>query len=74
MITVSTKGQITLPKSARTAMGLQPGQRVSVELMEDNSLRLRRIKDIEEFRGILKDVLPQDAVAMIRKQRDEEWT
>lgn len=38
--TVSSKGQITLPRFMRQALGLAPGSRVSVSL-EGDELRLR---------------------------------
>lgn len=73
MLTLSPKGQITLPKKARLAIGLQPGQRLVVESIGKNTITLRRVKDTDEFRGVLKNVLQQDAVGLIRELRDKDW-
>lgn len=40
-VTVSDKGQITLPQSLRKQLGIQPGSLVQVDPMEDGSLRVR---------------------------------
>lgn len=73
MLKVSSKGQITLPKKARQAIGLLPGHQLVVESTSDSTITLRRVKDISEFRGVLKDVFPQDAVAAVREIRDREY-
>ena len=40
-VTVSDKGQITLPQALRRRLGIEPGARVEVDAMDDGSLRLR---------------------------------
>lgn len=40
-VTVSDKGQITLPQALRKQLGIQPGSLVQVDPMEDGSLRVR---------------------------------
>lgn len=72
MLTVSIKGQITLPKSARDRLRLKPGQQITIEQVTDDQIVLKRVKPIEEFRGALADVYPQDAAASIRELRDRD--
>lgn len=72
MLKISSKGQITLPKSARSALGLKPGNQVVVEKLTKDSLVIRRIKQIEDFRGTLQGVLPEEAVTAIRELRDRD--
>jgi AbrB family looped-hinge helix DNA binding protein len=42
--TLTSKGQMTLPKDIRDRLGLQPGQRLTVTLMQDGTVQLR-VKD-----------------------------
>jgi len=39
--TVTSKGQITIPKPIRTALGLKTGDRLSFTLLDDGSIELR---------------------------------
>lgn len=71
VLTISSKGQITLPKSARNALGLAAGKKVAIEI-KDDAITLRRVKGIEEFQGVFEGDLPNDAVASIRELRDRE--
>ena len=72
MLTVSSKGQITLPKTVRQRLKLRPGNRIVVDTLDDETVTLRRVKDIEEFKGVLAHVYPQDAVTWVRELRDRE--
>lgn len=40
-VTVSDKGQITLPQALRKQLGIQPGSLLQVDSMDDGSLRIR---------------------------------
>lgn len=40
-VTVSDKGQITLPQSLRKQLGIEPGSLLQVDPMSDGSLRVR---------------------------------
>jgi AbrB family looped-hinge helix DNA binding protein len=42
--TLTSKGQMTVPKAAREALGLKAGQRFCVEITADGGLLLRPIK------------------------------
>ncbi len=43
--TMTSKGQITVPKEVREALGLAAGVRVSFEAEADGSYRLRPLRD-----------------------------
>lgn len=42
-VTLTSKGQLTLPKAVRDALGLKPGHRLEVEILPDD-LRTRPIR------------------------------
>ena len=42
-VTVSDKGQITLPHGLRQRLGIVPGQRLEIDTQEDGSLRVRKL-------------------------------
>lgn len=53
--TVTSKGQITIPKGVRETLDLQPGDRVDFVVAEGGMVVLRRASiPIEELSGILK--------------------
>ena len=53
--TVTSKGQITLPKEIRDALRLQPGHRVSFVIRADGVVELRpETTDLKDLFGILK--------------------
>ncbi|HEY1931057.1 MAG TPA: AbrB/MazE/SpoVT family DNA-binding domain-containing protein [Acetobacteraceae bacterium] len=52
--TVTAKGQITLPKSARQHLGLQAGDRVRVFLHPDGGVVLLPVLPASALRGMLK--------------------
>ncbi len=55
MATVTSKGQITIPKEVRDALRLQAGDRVLFRQREDGSYVLEpATRDIESLFGILK--------------------
>lgn len=61
---MSSKGQITIPRSARKALGIEPGDRVSFEVRGDE-LILKRIPAKIDWRaciGLLADGRTTDQV------------
>ncbi|GAA6756797.1 AbrB/MazE/SpoVT family DNA-binding domain-containing protein [Thermus thalpophilus] len=70
---VSSKGQITLPKAVREALGLQPGEEVIFELREEGALiRPRRRVPLEALVGSLrKRPYPGDEAE--RRAREVAW-
>lgn len=55
MATVTSKGQITLPRSVREALGLRPGSEVEFEIGQDGVRLRRRVSraDLEKWAGCL---------------------
>jgi antitoxin PrlF len=56
--TISSKGQITVPKAVRDKLGLRPGSRVDFQLIADGAL-LRKghrggVRAVDRVLGILK--------------------
>ncbi len=71
---VSTKHQVTLPSEARRRLGIQPGDRLSVEVTEDALvLRVRPARPSVRLRGLGRGSWAGlDPVAGIRTLR-EQW-
>lgn len=53
--TITIKGQTTLPKDVRQALGLQPGDRVRYLILDDGEVRLVRSRSVMSLAGLLKD-------------------
>jgi AbrB family looped-hinge helix DNA binding protein len=72
-IKVSTKHQVSLPSVARKKLGIEAGDRLSVEVTEDAMiLRRRPVKPSERLRGLGRSVWDgSDSVERIRRLRDE---
>ena len=53
--TLTSKGQITIPKEIRDSLGLQPGDRMTFTLMPDNTVVMRvKTKSVMELAGVLR--------------------
>ncbi len=53
--TITSKGQVTIPKDVRDALHLQPGDRVSFVVRDDAVVEMRaEIVDVRDLVGILK--------------------
>jgi AbrB family looped-hinge helix DNA binding protein len=70
--TVTSKGQITIPKEVREALGLETGHRVAFQLKEDGVVEMRSENlDVMSLCGILKPkvkgVTLEDMERAIRK-------
>ncbi|MGH9316593.1 MAG: AbrB/MazE/SpoVT family DNA-binding domain-containing protein [Thermoanaerobaculia bacterium] len=53
--TLTSKGQLTLPKKVREALGLKPGDQVDFVLDAAGDVRLRPgAYDVRELRGLLR--------------------
>jgi antitoxin PrlF len=68
---VTSKGQVTVPKRLRDAVGLKPGSRVSFELRDGHILLKRESKPAKsrfaKVRGTLKSSLTTDQImALLR--------
>ena len=53
--TLTSKGQITLPKEIRDRLGLDAGSMLDFQVLADNTITARTIKpDARRIRGLLK--------------------
>lgn len=53
--TITSKGQVTIPKDVRDALGLRQGDRVEFSVEEDGTIRIRRkTRSLLDLVGILK--------------------
>ena len=53
--TLTSKGQITLPKEIRDRLGLDAGAMLDFQIMDDNTITARQVlPDARRIRGLLK--------------------
>jgi AbrB family looped-hinge helix DNA binding protein len=68
---VGPKGQVVLPKHVRDRLGIEPGDEVTVEGVDDE-VRIRRVEQQIALRGLLSD--PTDDVPLTRQlELDHRW-
>lgn len=53
--TVTIKGQTTLPRDVRQALGLQPGDRLRYLILDGGEVRLLRSRPLMSLAGLLDD-------------------
>lgn len=71
---VSSKGQITLPKPIRDALGLRPGEEVVFELRNGEVvIRPRRRVPLEELVGRLRSSRRFPGEGAEREAREAAW-
>ena len=51
---VTSKGQTTLPKAVREALGIKPGDRVRYAIIDSNEVRLVPVRPLSRLFGILQ--------------------
>ena len=57
--TLTSKGQITLPKEIRDRLGLAAGSMLDFQVLPDNTITARAVKpDARRIRGLLKSPHP----------------
>ncbi|HWY69063.1 MAG TPA: AbrB/MazE/SpoVT family DNA-binding domain-containing protein [Terriglobales bacterium] len=67
--TLSAKNQIVIPREAREALGLKPGDKILVVVRSDRVLVLRKPKSYRKaIRGLGRGVYPSD---YLEKERDD---
>lgn len=72
-VKVSTKHQISLPSKARRELGIEPGDRLSVEVADDALvLRRRPARPSQRLRGLGREAWQgRDAVEHVRTLREQ---
>lgn len=78
MPTVTSKGQVTLPKKVRDALGIQPGTEVEFDVEEGRVVMRKRVP-VEAFaewegrlRGKLVGASVDEAMEIMRGERPDE--
>lgn len=74
-LTLSSKYQLVIPKTARKKMGLvgKAGQRFQVTRVSEDEIVFRKEPTLDDFLGKFGASFPKNAAAALRKMRDEEW-
>lgn len=70
-VTVSSKGQITLPKALRQRYNIATNSRLTIH-GTDTGITITKKPDLEDYFGTGKDIYPGDAVEYVRALRDRE--
>jgi antitoxin PrlF len=69
--TLTSKGQVTIPKRVREGMGLKPGSKVEIEMQPGNVATIRPVRGIsksdyarriDKVRGTLKTTMTTDEI------------
>ena len=69
LVKVSSKGQITLPKAIREAMGIKPGDTIVVSQKNDDIVLHPVTATLFDLRGSIKVDGPQDFDAIMEKTK-----
>ncbi|MBE9171496.1 AbrB/MazE/SpoVT family DNA-binding domain-containing protein [Pleurocapsales cyanobacterium LEGE 06147] len=73
-ISLEPEGRLTLPISVQQQLGLQPGDRLTLQVQNDGSLRLVSLREqLKQVRGILKSLAPERNLTdeLIQDRREE---
>ena len=60
--TITSKGQVTIPKAVREALGLEPGDRIAFRLTDNAAVVEPETVDLKELFGALKSRIKGVAV------------
>ena len=69
---ITSKGQITVPRDIRRALGVRPGDRLLFEV-EEGGVRVRPVRSadpFEKYQGIGNPGIPSGRKAILRYIRD----
>lgn len=58
-VTLSPKFQVVIPKKIREALGLRPGEKLQIYVLDGN-IRLHRPRPLRDLRGIAKGMIWKD--------------
>ena len=73
--TITSKGQVTIPKRVREALDLEPGEELEFVVTEDGELTVRRKRSPMDRLGAVRETLaPLDVdVDELRRRSKREW-
>lgn len=69
LVKVSSKGQITLPKAIREALGIKPGDTIVITRKDDDIVLHPVTETLFDLRGTIQVDGPQDFDAVIEKTK-----
>jgi antitoxin PrlF len=77
LTSLTRKGQVTLPKAVRDALGLKPFDKLEVQVV-DGEARLRKVPlSIAELEAIFpaldRDIDPDEAIRIAKRERAGRW-
>lgn len=74
--TVTSKGQVTIPKRVRDRLGIDEGESVSFTVNEDGTATLEPDTDpMEQLRNVQERLAPLEAdVDELRREAKREWS
>lgn len=73
-LTVTSKGQVTLPAEFRQKLGIEAGTKLTLALGDDGEARLRKSKSLRELAGSMAHVGRELGRALTRADVDEAIT
>lgn len=81
VVTVSSKGQVTLPAEYRRLAKIEEGSKLAILVEADGSARLKRKLTLDEIAGLLTELVPpefrnftqEDIEAAITEAVTEKW-
>ena len=74
--TVTSKGQVTIPKEIRERLALERGEKVSFELTEDGDVVLRKIADpLDELRDLREEIgFSERDIESMQRESKRQWS
>lgn len=74
--TITSKGQVTIPKRVRDKFGLEEGEEIQFIITEAGELTIRQKRDpMEHLREVREQLAPHAIdVADLREQAKTEWS
>lgn len=68
-ITITSKGQLTLPVKIRKALKLGTKRKVRIAVSKEGTVTLRPLPDVMSFFGVLKSRIPYNADEKVTARR-----
>lgn len=74
--TITSKGQVTIPKRVRERFGLEAGEEIQFVITENNDLTIRHKREpMERLREVREQLAPHAIdVDSLRRQAKDEWS
>jgi AbrB family looped-hinge helix DNA binding protein len=71
IVTLSSKYQIVIPKELRKKLQIKPGQKLRIEKLGDDALKIQTGSALDKYVGSLKGAWGEDSDKYLRELRDE---